>query len=409
MKKYLLCLYTLVALSAAVITSTARAAEEESKLKINGRLWSQLSYDATTYGDSGKTPPNTSVNKMGFDIYRAYFIANYKFDDLWSAYLLTDASRTAASATTANQIIFIKDMFIQNNDVLGADIRMRFGYFHILYSEVLDSMMGTRWLATDLNDTAAGGFTIAGAGATGVTTVGLTPAHVGGVELYKESLGKILKYAVAVHNGVESVNLAGNRDSGLSYMATVDIMPFANGDSDLTKLGLVLSYDYLAPARIQASASATPTNVANVTEGASLIEAALHYQSKYFDGAFEFATQTESFIPNISSNQGVVPSVSADASSGWGVIGNIKLMEEKFGLYAKYNTGTTQFQNNKLGFSYILDAGPTWTFSKGKIMTGLIYEVKGPSQNTINSATATSNSGLLTTTSTYLWKWAANF
>ncbi|MBK9294854.1 MAG: hypothetical protein IPM57_10525, partial [Oligoflexia bacterium] len=301
------CLLTIMALT------SVNAFAEESNIKFGAKLWSQFMYDITTYPTPGTTTPSvTTANKLGLDIYRAYFTASYKFNEDWSSFLLLEGSRSSVvttATTSENQVVHVRNMYVQNSKIFG-EATLRVGYMPTPYTFILDGYTKARWLATNLNDTAAGNVTPPGGA---VKTIGFTPTHAGGAQLSGDFFDKTLKYTLMIHNGVEGLTLAGNNDTGLSYLALVDIMPFKNWDNDLKNLGIIISNDYMSPARLANSTSSTPAAATNVSEGANLTELALHYQSSFFDGAIEYGMQSEPVIYGVTSPD--------SSSTGWGITG----------------------------------------------------------------------------------------
>lgn len=359
---------------------TPAMAADMQNLDIKGKVWARFGYEAT----------ENSNHSSGFDLYRTYLQASYKFDQTWSTTLLLDGFNNGNKYS-----VFVRNAYVQAGNIWEGNGTMRFGLMPTLYTSTIEGATKTRWLAKSLADEIGA-----------LQTYGAGVAFTGDVQNF-------LNYGLNIHNGSEGANLTGtgsNLDSAWAIGIKATLMPFANEDGALRKLGVTLYDEFENNGHTRVS----NTNANTVTTGANTIAAALHFEHMYFDGAFEYLNQN----PNGDERAGAV---NTKTIAAYGLTANIKFMDEKFSIFGRWysgndalklGTGFRNFDNNtpignptgaltNINYKTIVAFGPTWSFIKDKLATALIYETRAINSDT-SSAGAKDYKAIT-------WNWAANF
>ncbi|MEO6460300.1 MAG: hypothetical protein ABIO95_07615 [Bdellovibrionota bacterium] len=330
-------LFNALVLSAAAASFQSAHAQEESNLQVKGKVWSQFTYDLTKDSD----------HKNGFDIYRAFLQADYKFGPEWSTTLILDGARTGAPKDYLGN--YVRNAYVQQSGLLGEGSSFRFGLQPTAYISTIDGTMKTRWLGKNLVDQTS-----------------LVPSQDAGASLAAKA--GVLGYGVTVRNGTEGLTKPGNSDNALSYDAWVSAKGFAGGA--LEDLGVVV-YD---------SVKSKSTIVGSTDTSSNLLAAAVTLSNSTLDAAAELALRRQNDVN----------------ATGYGLTLNFKA-DEEFALYARFFAGNKAFQTGALASKNLLTVGPTYAFANGKVSTGLLFE---------NAPTVIAG-GI--TSRKVLWNWAANF
>jgi hypothetical protein len=333
LKRHLFNAINATILGTAGLAGLQSARAEDGALQVKGRVWANYTYDLTK--DAG--------HQNGFDIYRAFLQADYKFSDEWSTTLLLDGARSTLPSNSLTN--YVRNAYVQNSGLLGEGSTFRFGLQPTGYISTIDALMKTRWLGKNLVDQA-----------------GLVPSQDAGASL--ASKGEVLSYGVALRNGVEGLNSAGNSDNALSFDVWV-------GAKDLGVKGLGVT--------VYNSVASKPTK-GLAGQSSNTLATALTLNQELVDAAVELSLFRQNKVNAI----------------GYGVTLNLKATTGA-ALYTRFFTGDDNFKTGKLKAKNLLTVGPTYAFENGKVLTGLLFE------------SASSNTNGANATRKILWNWAATF
>ena len=348
----------LVASALLMASSVALAADETPGLEVKGKLWAQYKYDLT----------DGSVHRNGLDIYRAYLQTSYKFDETWATTLLLDGVREATGATANHAYLmdYVRNAFVQANNIVGPHSAFRFGLQPTLYIPTIDNAAKNRWLGRSLLDEA-----------------GIFTSQSGGISLVGDIGDPMFRYGLIIHNGTEGLAGLGNADNALAGGVMLQFSPFAAQDDDLKTLTLTV-YDEIQGAgltTVGAGLLVIPKTIS--TTGSNTFVVAASGQTTYVDFALEFADSSVS--------------QTAITQVGYGGNANVKLIAEGRGsIYGRYFTGNDAIKT-KLGAKSVLTVGPAYAFIKDKVQTAVLFETRPAIL-----AGGVANSQIL-------WDWAMNF
>ena len=331
----------------AIASAQGAHAQEESKLTINGRVWARYLYQLTK--------DTNHVN--GFDLYRAYLGATYRFDDTWSAVVLLDAARerTVSDVSFADSsydykeynLMYLRNAYVEARDVVGEGSKFRFGYQPTFLIASVDGATKTRWLAKSLAD-----------------EFGLLTSQAGGASLSGKA--GLLSYGAIWHNGREGLALKGNTDSSTTLGAYLGVAPIESSEGAVRKLGVHAYYE--------------GRGRGGRTTQRHVLGSAVTLESAFLDGALELVWLKDK---------------DADAVLSYGATLNGKFLEERASVFARFATGNDAFKAGS-DTKWLLTVGPTYAVLKDKVSTALLFQTEKPEAGGNN-------------TSTIFWNWAANF
>lgn len=314
---------------------------DPSPLQISGKVWAEYSNDLTSGGG----------HKNGFDVYRAFLQANYTFEENWSSTLLLDAVRTTTVTSSGKGetylLPYVRNAFVEGKELWSGKGGLRFGLQPNFFIALSDATSKTRWLGKSLTD-----------------QTGLLKSQTGGLALTGE-LSSSYRYGVMIHNGSEGLNQVGQSDSALALAVHLQVKPFVESEGELKKLSLQI-YD-----EVQSKSS--------TTDSSNLVGAAVLFEHSALDATLECVSKKPG---------------AGSTTTGFGSSVNVKFNDERASVWARYQLGNASFKS-ALGGNSLLSFGPTYALVKGKVSTGLVYELKPRDGASALQSIA--------------WKWAANF
>lgn len=303
------------------ISSTAYAdGHGANKLTFKGNVWAKY-----TYITKEKAPEPRS----GFDIYRSFLIASYKYDENWMAtstiVLQTSGTKVHLINNTAStNKVNLFSAFIKGKNVLMNDDEFTFGLIPNHFLGPHYKRFGTRFIATQL--AAEAGYLASiqpGAG-------------------YKINFSKDFNVALQINNSDNSNGK--NNDHKAAYVASL-----AYNFSDT--MGLSLNYEkaQTVKPKVGATAATSPSQyVANAT---------LHYVTDSFKLLLE------------SAHRDTKDTASAEMGYGFTFLADIF---DDFSYYTRYYHGNNEFRTD-ISAKHIFTTGPIFQINK-KLKSSIIFE-----------------------------------
>ncbi len=312
----------------------------------------------------------------GFDFTLVHLALAYKFDKTWTSSVLTGADRTWTNLTDSHgrfNVIgnYIKLAYLKANDLLGAQSISIFGLQQNPYYLLVEAPMNTTWIAPSLViQTSMLGYFNAG-----VSTQG--------------KISDALTYNLFIAND-EGWLRSGVLNNGMSYAGFLSF-----------RLSSLLS--------LTASDTLFSRSSGGVSE--NLVSFSANWTSHSLDALVETLWFTHPLPTRLDGLNGTLYFTQGPISAlGYGITTRFKLVPEKIGLYFRFFSGNSDFQNYFLRTTYQASALGNWLFTGGvfytvrakEILTGVFYETL--------PLTATSASQLgLSRYNEIVWRWLVLF
>lgn len=315
---------------------------ETNKLTVGGRVWANYTADLTS----------KSKHKTGFEIYRAFLQADYRYNKTWSVFTLLDHERDKLGSKNQDSKtwVYVRNAFIQASDLWGDKGTFRFGLQPTPFVAAVDGVTKARWLGKSLAD-----------------EMKLLKTQDGGLSLSGAS-GSLLKYTAMVHNGTESLDLEGASDNALASTVQLSVFPFATPEKESSGLGWTLSNTHFFKSTNDKSA-------------VNVVSTALTFGHRYLDTALEYVYYKER-------------KKNSAALHAYGATLYAKFLESS-ALFARFQSGNDPLKTRYKSHS-VLSVGPSYILIPNKVVTALVYERKAKGAGK-------------TPEQTIFWNWAANF